>query len=62
MIVSRVASESIRNMNETEDSNKNRNENMQNDETAPKYVGYDENKLQKIKTTERKRISKVDAK
>ena len=26
MIVSRVASESIRNMNETEDSNKNRNE------------------------------------
>ena len=35
---------------------------MQNDETTPKYVGYDENKLQKIKTTERKRISKVDAK
>ena len=62
MIVSRVASESLRNMNETEDSNKNRNENMQNDETTPKYVGYDENKLQKIKTTERKRISKVDAK
>ena len=29
MIVSRVASESIRNMNETEDSNKNRNKNMQ---------------------------------
>ena len=26
MIVSRVANESIRNMNETEDSNKNRNE------------------------------------
>ena len=26
MLVSRVASESIRNMNETEDSNKNRNE------------------------------------
>jgi len=62
MIVSRVASESIRNMNETEDSNKNRNKNMQNDETTPKYVGYDENKLQETKTTERKRISKVDAK
>jgi hypothetical protein len=62
MIVSRVASESIRNMNETEDSNKNRNKNMQNDETTPKYVGYDENKLKETKTTERKRISKVDAK
>jgi hypothetical protein len=49
-------------MNETEDSNKNRNKNMQNDETTPKYVGYDENKLQETKTTERKRISKVDAK
>jgi hypothetical protein len=35
---------------------------MQNDETTPKYVGYDENKLQEIKTTKRKRISKVDAK
>jgi len=52
MIVSRVASEFIRNMNETEDSNKNRNKNMQNDETTPKYVGYDENKLQEMKTTE----------
>jgi hypothetical protein len=62
MIVSRVASEFIRNMNETEDSNKNRNKNMQNDETTPKYVGYDENKLQEIKTTEIKRVSKVDAK
>jgi len=62
MIVSRVASESIRNMNETENSNKNRNKNIQNDETTPKYVGYDENKLQEMKTTERKRISKVDAK
>ena len=41
MIVSRVASESIRNMNETEDSNKNRKKNMQNDETTPKYVVYD---------------------
>ena len=45
MIVSRVASEFVRNMNETEDSNKIRNTNMQNDETTPKYVGYDENKL-----------------
>jgi hypothetical protein len=49
-------------MNETEDSKKNRNKNMQNDETAPKYVGYDENKLHEMKTTERKQISKVDAK
>jgi hypothetical protein len=35
---------------------------MQNDETTPKYVGYDEDKLQEMKTTERKRISKIDAK
>ena len=35
---------------------------MKNDETTPRYVGYDENKLHKTKTTERKRISKVDAK
>jgi hypothetical protein len=32
------------------------------DETAPKYVGYVENILQETKTTERKQISKVDAK
>jgi hypothetical protein len=62
MIVSRVASESIQNMNETEDLNENSNKNMQNHETTPKYVGYDENKLQETKTTESKRISKVDAK
>jgi hypothetical protein len=62
MIVSQVASESIRNMNEIEDSNKNRNKNMQNDETTPKYVGYDENKLQEMKTTERKQISKSQRK
>jgi hypothetical protein len=36
--------------------------NMQNDETTPKYVGYDENKLQETKKTERKRIFKVEAK
>jgi len=62
MIVSRVASESIRNMNETENLNENSNKNMQNHETTPKYVGYDENILQETKTTESKRISKVDAK
>jgi hypothetical protein len=33
-----------------------------NDEIAPKYVGYVENILQEMKTTERKRISKVDEK
>jgi hypothetical protein len=33
-----------------------------NDETAPKYVGYVENILKEMKTTKRKRISKVDAK
>jgi len=62
MIVSRVASESIRNMNETEDSNKKQKQNMKNNDTTPRYVGYDENKLQEMKTTETKRISKVDAK
>ena len=35
---------------------------MQNHETTPKYVGYDENKLQEMKTTESQRISKVNAK
>ena len=51
------------NTNETEESNKNINEICKkNDETAPKYVGYVENILQEMKTTERKRISKVDAK
>jgi hypothetical protein len=54
MIVSRVVSESIRNLNEIEDLNKNRNEICKNDETTPKYVGYVENKLQEMKTTERK--------
>ena len=62
MIVSRVASESIRNMNETEDSNKKQKQDMKNNETTPRYVGCDENKLQETKTTERKRISKVDTK
>ena len=33
-----------------------------NEETTPKYVGYVENILQQMKTIERKRISKVDAK
>ena len=62
MIVSRVASESIRNMNETKDSKKTETKNMLNHETTPKYVGYDENKLIETKTRESKRISKVDAK
>jgi hypothetical protein len=35
---------------------------MQNHDETPKYVGYDENKLQETKTRESKRISKVDAK
>jgi hypothetical protein len=62
MIVLRVASESIRNMNKIEDSNKNRKEICKDDEIAPKYIGYVENILQEMKTTQRKRISKVDAK
>ena len=62
MIVLRVASESIQNTNKTEDSNKNRNEICKDDEIAPKYVGSVKNILQEMKTTERKRISKVDAK
>jgi len=59
MIVLRVASDSIQNMNEAEDSNKNRNEKCKNYETTPKHVG---NILQEMKTIERKRISKVDTK
>jgi len=35
---------------------------MKNNEITPKYVGYDENKLQESKTTERNWILKVDAK
>ena len=35
---------------------------MKNDETTPRYVGYDENKLKETKTIERNRISKVDTK
>jgi hypothetical protein len=49
-------------MSETEDLNENSNKNMQNNETTPKYVGYNENKLQEMKTTKSKRISKVEAK
>jgi hypothetical protein len=49
-------------MNKTEDSNKNKNKICKDDETTPKYVGYVENILQEMKTIERKRISKVDAK
>jgi hypothetical protein len=49
-------------MNEIEDSNKKQKQNMKNNETTPRYVGYDENKLQEMKKTETKQISKVDAK
>ena len=35
---------------------------MKNDETTPRYVGYDENKLKETKTTKSKWISKVDTK
>jgi len=62
MIVSQVASESIRNMNETEDSNKNRNGIWKMMKKTPKYVTYIENILQEMKTTEIKWISKVDVK
>jgi len=41
---------------------KTETKNMKNHETTPKYVGYGENQLQETKTTESKRISKVDAK
>jgi hypothetical protein len=47
MIVSRVANESIRNTNKTEDSNKNRNEIWKNNETTPKYVKYTARKKKK---------------
>jgi len=49
-------------MNKTEDLNKNKNETWKNDETVPKYIGYVENIQQEMKTTERKWISKVNAK
>ena len=62
MIVSRVASESIRNMNETEDSNKNRNEIWKMMKQHSNMFGYVETLLQETKTTERKWISWVDAK
>jgi hypothetical protein len=62
MIVSRVTSESIRNMNETKDLNKNRNKKYAKSWNNTQICGYDENKLQEMKTTESERISKVDAK
>jgi hypothetical protein len=49
-------------MNELKTRIKKQKQSMQNNETTPKYVGYDENKVQEMKTTETKRISKVDAK
>jgi hypothetical protein len=54
MIVSRVASESIQNMNETEDSNKNRNEMCKMMKQHPNIFGYVETILQETRTTERK--------
>jgi hypothetical protein len=41
-------------MNETEESNKKQKQNMKNNETTPRYVGYDENNLHEMKTTETK--------
>jgi hypothetical protein len=49
-------------MNELKTQIKKQKQNMKNNETTPKYVGYVETRLQAMKTTERKRISKVDAK
>ena len=49
-------------MNETEDSNKKTGKKYKKNETTPKYVVYDEDKLQEMKTTASERISKVDAK
>jgi hypothetical protein len=56
MIVSRVASEFIRNTNKTEDSNKNRNEICKNDETTPKSVG---NTLQERKQQKKSEFQKL---
>jgi len=56
MIVSRVVSESIRNTNKIEDSNKNRNKICKNNYTTPKYIGYVENILQEMKTEWNARI------
>jgi hypothetical protein len=56
MIVSRVASEFIRNTNKTEDSNKNRNEIFKNDETTPKSVG---NTLQERKQQKKSEFQKL---
>ena len=56
MIVSRVASEFIRNTNKTEDSNKNRNEICKNDETTPKSVG---NTLQERKQQKESEFQKL---
>jgi hypothetical protein len=56
MIVSRVASEFIRNTNKTEDSNKNRNEICKNDDTTPKSVG---NTLQERKQQKKSEFQKL---
>jgi DNA-directed RNA polymerase beta' subunit len=41
-------------MNETEDSNKKIEKQYEKNETTPRYIGYDENKLQEMKTIESK--------
>jgi hypothetical protein len=56
MIVSRVASEFIRNTNKIEDSNKNRNEICKNDDTTPKSVG---NTLQERKQQKKSEFQKL---
>jgi hypothetical protein len=60
MVVSQVASESIRNMNETEDSNKNINEMCKMMKQHPDML--DMLKIYCDKWKKKKQISKVDAK
>jgi hypothetical protein len=57
MIVSQVASESILNMNETEDSNKNWNKNKQDDETTPKYGEINCKKRKQQKASEFQKLT-----
>jgi hypothetical protein len=62
MIVSRVASESIRNMNETEDSNKNRNEICKMMKQHPNMLDMLKIYYKKWKQQKESEFSKVDAK
>jgi len=54
MIVSRVASESIQNINKTKDLNKNKNQICKMMKQHPNMFRYVENILQEMKKTERK--------